>query len=125
MFNELRDWVADDPVADGIFRRGGLLYVWRDEAPQELIAANPEAVYCVFYVVSETSPQYFDGPPGMDRYRIQCSVFGPAMSGVDAARSALRDVIESRGYTIGGTTARDPATRRYMATLDFSTWVTR
>lgn len=89
----------------------------------------PETVaspYVVWSVVASVPEPLLDGAPPTDQYRVQVDCWATARAAAHATATAVRDALEQAGYLLGvNLDERDPDTKEYRLSMDFSIWQPR
>lgn len=91
------------------------------DAPQ-----GTPAPYATWSVVSSVPQSLLAEAPPADQYRVQVDCWGATRASAHAAATAVRDALEPHGYLLNiNLDERDPDTREYRLSMDFSIWQPR
>lgn len=114
-------WLSADSAVVGMLGSGSILKVFEDEAPQGTALA-----YLVWGIVGGVPDNYLTDAPGIDNARLQFDIYAPDQLTRDAVYVTVRDVLEQHGRIVSfNGTFRDPDTRAYRLSFDFSAWTNR
>jgi hypothetical protein len=117
----IRDWIALDPTCEALLRHDGLLRVTLNEVPQDK-AGQPFLPAVVYQVVTGISFKTLGCRPTIDSYRLQLDAYATDQHTAQAVFEAVRNVLEGYGYVDQSFTERDPDTRNWRISFDFSSW---
>ncbi len=81
--------------------------------------------YLVWQTITGTPEIYLACPPDIDQTRIQIDIWAATGKDAEAAATAVRDVLESKGYMVSFLTDRDPDTGAFRVSMDFEFWTPR
>lgn len=121
----IRDWLAADPITDGLLRYQGMLRVFLNEIPQDLPPVKDGHPAVVYTLISGTPNNYLAGPPSMEYERWQLDVYANTDQLSAQVFGAVRTVLERHGYTFTNFTDRDPNTRNWRISFDLTVWQPR
>jgi hypothetical protein len=121
----IRDWLRADPTVSGLLTTSRGFWVFQDEVPQDWKQAESNAPSVVYSLVSGVPNNHLDCPPSIEYQRIQFDVWAYQQSLSQQVFVAVRAVLEAYGYTVTNFTERDPDTRNWRVSFDFTNWLNR